>query len=150
MTEDFGVRSRRGKIPVGRIIAAVWIVAIVGAAGGKFYLDRQAGIKNAREWAAVGPPCPADTTPVDDGFQPGQRAFAFAGVKFLGDFKTVKCSTARDQGGTGQGEVDVCKLKGASRIDLTTAKGRFRFATSRQNATLSIEQGVASCVLDAG
>ena len=150
MTADFGVRTRRSRMPIGRMIAILWIVAILGAVGAKFYLDRQAAIRNARAWAASGPPCPADTSPVFDGYKPGQRAFAFAGTKVLTDFKAVNCSTARDHGGLGDGEVAVCKLKGSTRIDLTTAKGRFRFLTPGRKATLSIEQGVATCALDAG
>ena len=148
MTTDFGAPTRRRRAPIGWIITAVWVVGLLGAAGAKFYLDRQAAIKTAQVWSASGPPCPTDTTAEADGYLPGQRAFAFEGVKYLSDFKTVKCSTMRDHGGLGQGEVAVCKLKGSSQIDLTTAKGRFRFLTSRHNATVSIEQGVATCVLD--
>jgi len=150
MTADFGMSRRRGRAPTGWIILAAWMVVLLGAVGTKFYLDRQAATKAAHEWSAVGPPCPADTTPADDSYQPGQRAFAFAGMKFLSDYKTAKCGNALDHGGTGQGEVDVCKVKGASRIDLSTAKGRFRFMTSGKNATVSVENGVASCILDAG
>ena len=150
MTADFGAPQGRRRAPIGRIIAGVWIVAILGIAGAKFYLDRQAAIKNAQAWAASGPPCPTDSSPAPDGYLPGQRAFAFEDVKYLSDFKAVKCSTARDKGGLGQGEVAVCKLKGSSQIDLTTPKGRFRFLTSGQNATVSIELGVAACALDAG
>ena len=94
--------------------------------------------------------CQENASPAPDGYLPGQRAFAFEDVKYLSDFKAVKCSTARDKGGLGQGEVAVCKLKGSSQIDLTTPKGRFRFLTSGQNATVSIELGVAACALDAG
>jgi hypothetical protein len=149
MTADFGVRPRRRGLPIGRIIAVAWIVAVLGVAGAKFYFDRQAAIKNARAWSASGPPCPAGAAPQDDGYQPGQRAFAFKGTKYLTDFKGVTCSTARDHGGLGQGEVAVCKLKGSTYINLTTTKGRFQFLTGR-NATISIEQGVPACVLDAG
>jgi hypothetical protein len=150
MTTDFGARPRRRGAPIGRIIAAVWIVALLGAAGAKFYLDRQAAIKTARAWSASGPPCPAGPAPQDDGYQPGQHAFAFEGVKYLSDFKAVKCSTMRDHGGLGQGEVAVCKLKGSTYINLTTAKARFQFLTSGNNATVSIEHGAPACVLDAG
>jgi len=127
-----------------------WIVALLGAAGAKFYLDRQAAINNARVWSASGPPCPAGPTPQDDGYQPGLRAFFFEGTTYLSDFKAVKCSTARDHGGVGQGEVAVCKLKGSTYINLKTAKGRFRFLTSGQNATVSVEHGAPACGLDAG
>jgi hypothetical protein len=149
MTTDFGARPRRRAMPVGRIFLAFWIVALLGAAGAKFYLDRQAAIKNARAWSASGPPCPAGPTPQDDGFQPGQRAFSFEKTMYLSDFKGVKCSTMRDQGGLGQGQVAVCKLKGSTYINLTITNHRFRFLTGR-NATISIEHGAPACVLDAG
>jgi hypothetical protein len=150
MATDFGARPQRRGMPVGRIFVTVWVVGLLGAAGAKFYLDRQAAIKNAQTWSASGPPCPAGPTPQDDGYQPGQHAFAFQGAKYLSDFKEVRCSTVRDHGGLGQGEVAVCKLKSSTYIDLTTAKGRVQFLTSRQNATISIEHGAAICVLDAG
>jgi len=149
MTADFGVRPPRRQMPIGRIIAAVWIVALLGAVGAKVYLDRHAAIKVARAWTDTGPPCPTDPTPANDGYQPGRHAFFFEGEKFLSDFRAVKCSTMRDHGGLGEGEIAVCRLKGSTQIDLTTAKGRFRFATSHHNATVSMEQGVAACVLGA-
>lgn len=142
--------KRRSRMPNGWVILGLWMVVLLGAAGTKFYLDRQSAIKAARAWAAVGPPCPADTAAAEGGYQPGQRAFAFASIKFISDYRTAKCGNALDHGGTGQGEVDVCKVKGASQIDLTTAKGDFRFLTSGKTATVSVENGVASCVLDAG
>jgi len=150
MTTDFGARPRRRGAPVGWIILVLWMVGLLGAAGAKFYLDRQAAIKTAQIWAASGPPCPTDPTPRDDGYQPGQNAMGFEGAKYLGDFKTAKCGTTLDHGGVGQGVVAVCKLKGATYITLMTANRSFQFLTSGHNATISIEQGAASCVLDAG
>ncbi len=66
MTADFGVGARR-RAPIGRIIAVVWIVALLGAAGAKFFLDRQAAINNDMLWTAIGSPCPAEATPPNDG-----------------------------------------------------------------------------------
>jgi len=150
MTTDFGARPRRRGAPIGWIIVILWMIGLAGAAGAKFYFDRQAAIKTAQQWSASGPPCPVGVAPTDDGYQFGQRAIGFEGTKYLGDFRAAKCGTALDQGGTGQGVVAVCKIKGASYINVTTAKGRYQFLTSGQNATLSVETGPPACVLDAG
>jgi hypothetical protein len=150
MVTDFGSRPRKRGAPVGWIILGFWMVALLGAAGAKWYLDRQAAIKVAQVWAASGPPCPPGTPPQDDGYQPGQRAFGFEGTKYLSDYRTAKCGTALDHGGVGPGEVAVCKLKGATYINVSTATSRSQFLTSGGNATISIGQGAPSCVLDAG
>jgi len=150
MTADFGAPKRRRRAPVGWIVTGLWMVVLLGAAGAKFYFDRQTAIKTAQQWAASGPPCPIGAAPLDDGYQVGQRAMGFEGTKYMGDFRAAKCGTTLDHGGTGQGVVAVCKVKGASYINVTTTKGRYKFLTSGQNATISVESGPPSCVLDAG
>ncbi len=150
MTTDFGSRPRRRGLPIGWIIAAVWMIGLAGAAGAKFYLDRQAAMKTAQAWTVSGPPCPAGPTPQDDGYQPGQRAFGFEATKYLSDYRTAKCGTTLDHGGAGPGVVAVCRVRGSTYINLTTARNRFQFLTSGRNATVSIEQGAPACVLDAG
>jgi hypothetical protein len=150
MTTDFGAPKRRSRLPIGWIVTALWLLVLIGLAGGKFYLDRQAAIKIAQTWSASGPPCPIGLAPPDDGYRFGERAMGFEGTKYIGDFHAAKCGTTLDHGGTGQGVVAVCKIKGASYITVSTAKGRYQFVTSGQKATISIEGGPPTCVLDAG
>ena len=151
MTTDFGARPRRRGAPIGWIVVILWMIGLGGAAGAKLYFDRQAAIKTAQQWAASGPPCPAGTAALDDGYVFGERAMGFEGTKYMGDFHAAKCGTALDHGGTGQGVVAVCKIRGASYLNVTTKQGaRYQFLTSGKNATISVETGPPTCVLDAG
>jgi hypothetical protein len=152
LTRDYGVRSTRGGLPLGKA-AAVGIglsaLAMVALGLAQQKQNRQAAIAEAQAWMAPGPPCPVVSRLADIGFVPALRTVRFDDVRFGRAYGYMMCSDIADDGGRGQGSLSVCRLYDPMVVEVTTPKSHVIFFTRTQPATVSVDPlGRARCVLN--
>ncbi|HEY5007471.1 MAG TPA: hypothetical protein VII42_05675 [Caulobacteraceae bacterium] len=151
MTRDYGVRLIHAGPPLGRAAVAGLVVlalAMVPVGLAQQQQDRQAAIAEARAWMAPGPPCPVVSRLTDIGFLPSLRTVQFDGIRFGRAYSYMMCSDITDDGGKGQGVVSACRFNDPMVVEVTTPKTHVIFFTRTQPATISIDHGQPSCVLN--
>ena len=150
-TKDYGVRSTRGGLPLGRAAAVgigLMALAIIPLNLTEQKQHRQAAIAEAQAWMAPGPPCPVISRLSDVAFAPTLRTVEFDGVRFGRAYSYMMCSDIADDGGRGQGSLPVCRFYDPMVIEVTTPKSHVIFLTRSQPATISVDHGQARCVLN--
>jgi hypothetical protein len=130
---------------VGLVLIAL-AMAPVGLAQQK--QQRRAAIAEARAWMPPGPPCPVVSRLSDIGFLPSLRTVQFDGIRFGRAFSYMMCSDIADDGGKGQGVASACRFNDPMVVEVTTPKNHVIFFTRAQPATISIDHGQPSCVLN--
>jgi len=151
MTRDYGVRTIEPNLPLGwaAMVGLVLIaLAMVPVGMAQQRQDRQASIAEARAWMTPGPPCPVVSRLTDIGFLPSLRTIRFDGIRFGRAYSYMMCSDIADDGGRGQGVVSVCRLYDPMVVDVTTPKTHVIFFTRTRPATITIDHGQPSCVLN--
>ena len=151
VTRDYGVRSDRTGLPLGR--AALVGFGLIALAMSHAELDRQkqqrrAAIAEAQTLLAPGPPCPVVARLTDIGFAPPLRTVQFNDVRFGRAYSYMICSDIGDNGGRGPGSVSVCQFNDPMVVEVTTAKSHAIFFTQTRPATISVDHGQAKCVLN--
>jgi hypothetical protein len=111
--------------------------------------NRETAVADAKAWTIQGPPCPSLTR---DAFQAQnlkpRRSFDYREVKLARAYGHVECRQIKNGGGQGLGSHTVCQFTSPAVLQVTTSKGDFFFLPGiGKPATVSIEQGVARCVL---
>jgi hypothetical protein len=151
VTRDYGVRSDHAGPPlVGATVVGLVVMALamtpVGLA--QQQQQRQAAIAEAHAWMAPGPPCPVVSRLTDIGFLPSLRTVRFDDIRFGRAYSFMMCSDIADDGGRGQGVVSVCRFNDPMVVEVATPKSHVIFFTKTQPATISVDHGEASCVLN--
>ncbi len=151
MTYDYG-SSRSRRAPMGLWIVTVLAVAAIGAVT-HYFLDKRAKelAAEARAWTVVGPPCPQVTKAVFDA-QPFQarQVTNINGVRWARSSATIMCQGIASDGGRGAVLDPVCQFSSPRVLRITTAKGDFYFVPGLgQKATVTVKDGVATCVMGA-
>lgn len=151
MSLDYGTAKRR-PTPVGLWIGGLAVVVAIVAAT-HYFLDRRDKqmAAEAKAWIVTGPPCPQVTKAVFAA-QPfeARQVTNLAGVRWARSSATVVCHGTDMGGGKGQIADPVCQFSSPRVLQITTAKGDFYFVPGLGNrATVSVHDGVASCVIGA-
>ena len=95
------------------------------------------------EPAFAGPACPATAPPEAGGALKPTNIMVFDGISFGRRFGDAECEYLR-KGGRGA----VCRFTSPAVLEVKTEAGTYVFAPGiGQSATVSVRQGVASCVL---
>jgi hypothetical protein len=151
MTYDFGVRKAHRALPVDHLmVGLLGLLLLVGGAG--WCWEQQLGaIRTAQAWTIEGPPCPVVRGTAQFGYAPKvMDTFQFVGTRFSRVYGYVKCLAISDHGGTGWGQVPVCRFNSPMLLDVTAPGGHATYFTQMSPATVTIVQGRPSCVLGAG
>jgi hypothetical protein len=146
---DFGRGAwrPRGLYASPRLIAALAIGMALAVAAGSRLKDETGDIATARRWAIAGPPCQALTAGAFAALQVRPHiSFQYDDVAFDHGYGGVYCDDIHDDGGRGLGEHPVCQFTGPAVLKVTTRKGVFYFFPSTGHATVTVENGVATCV----
>jgi hypothetical protein len=151
VVRDYGVRSDRAGPPLGR--ASLVGLALIALAMSHAELDRQkqqkqAAIAEAWTLLAPGPPCPTVARLTDIGFTPALRTVQFDDVHFGRAYSYMTCGDIGDNGGRGPGSVSVCQFNDPMVVEVTTPKSHVIFFTRTRPATISVDHGLARCVLN--
>lgn len=149
MANDFGVRTRPGRYPLG-VLAVVGFVLLSGLI---FWATRMKhepeAIATAKTFAFSGPPCPALTEQAfrARGVTLGND-FEHGGVWFSRQFGHASCDNVATHGGKGLTTYAVCQFTSPQTLKVTTGKGVWYFAPGTgQPVAVSLEGGTPHCMM---
>lgn len=144
------------KIKIGRhaftaiqlVSTIAGVAVVVGTIGGVWFFQRMTAIAKARDWTAVGAPCPTLSRAafLASGV-PMAHVMVYDDVRFGRGYGYVNCNEIAAHDGRGPGIVSVCQFNNPSVLQVTTRRGDFFYATQTSPATVSITDGAPKCVL---
>jgi hypothetical protein len=143
------IRIGRYRVSLLQLIAACGTtLVVVGAVLFLVIGQRLAAISKARDWTAIGAPCP--TLSVAAYQASGNRiahVIDYDGVSLGRGYGYVNCDEIADDGGRGRGVIPICQFNSPTILQVTTKRGRFYYFTQSSPATISIVDGVPRCVM---
>ena len=150
MIRDFGVRQSRRRL-FGAIGGGLALAAIAGATVLHLKQKEAEGVAEYKAWMVFGPACPAPAKPVFDTTDGGHgQEMTFSTVRFARAHGASLCHDLNDKEGRGKDIFPVCQFDHPGVISVTTARGTSWFWPGYMSpATISVRNGVASCVIGA-
>ena len=150
MTSDYGVRAgyREPAIRTTAVVVNLLILAPIVALMGWWGWSHAA--LESRAWTVTGPACPgvSRAASLASGIALS-HPFNYHGARFDRAYGYAMCDVIADRGGHGPGRITVCQFNNPSALEVVTPRGDFHFMTQAQPATIAIEDGAPTCVLDA-
>jgi hypothetical protein len=127
--------------------AGLVVLAAIGAGWGwhrhTVYMDTQA-------LTITGPPCPTITRQAYMSSDiSASHVFLYDDVRFARADGMVSCDEIADHGGYGFGRLPVCQFNSPTVLEIITPRGEFFYATRARPATVTVDQGTPSCVMNA-
>lgn len=151
MTVDYGVRRRRGWLPLGAVIGAVTLTAAVAGVVEHDALAKRRALNfaAAAELTVTGAACPQLSAREFAARRlSAPQVFEYRDIAVGRKVGHVSCGALAYRGGRSLFTFPVCQFTGPVTLRVKTPKGEFFFAPGvGQPATISVPHGVPRCVL---
>lgn len=150
VVKDYGVRRVRQPPPLSGAAILIVVASMVVFKAQEVSAEHRQVVSEAKAWTIAGPPCPSigALSKIPYPVHP-LETFSFQGVSFSRAYGYVSCQVILDRQGRGPGTVTVCQFNSPTVLQVVAPRGRAVWLTDVRRATISVADGVPSCVLNA-
>ena len=143
-------RSRAGKSPLVSPMAIGVVLVVLAVIGAGWAWHRHTIYEDTQALTITGAACPTITRQAYLASDiPASHVFIYDDVRFARADGMVSCDEIADHGGHGFGRLPICQFNSPTVLEVITARGEFFYATQAKPATVTVDHGSPSCVLNA-